>query len=229
MMVRVHALSSLGWAAQASSLARASALSVARVAMPSATAAYCSASSPDTDSASASLPKPLPSWSAGKDEAGPVSSPNRSRTLLSYSKRVSRRSGARSGAARPAPSAQSGSPAGQLPDGGESEPRPLGPSGDTRLPSQAASEHSEIASKRTKRMTTTFLPGGSRGEDHGSHGRFVLPTANLSLSSMKTERRCSGSNATGLFFSERVLLRAETGLDYIAPQSSVPSVIHTTG
>ncbi len=60
----------------------------------SATLAYCSASRLETDWAAASLPKPLPDSSAGSVLAGEVVSPSRSRTVLLYSKRVSRRSGA---------------------------------------------------------------------------------------------------------------------------------------
>src|SRR5882724_4963507 len=81
--------------AQGASFARAAALAVARVAIPSATEPYCSASKLDTDCASASLPNPLEISSGGRALAGCVASPKTSPTVLLYSNRVSRRSGER--------------------------------------------------------------------------------------------------------------------------------------
>src|SRR5687767_5269196 len=84
-------------AAHGASLLQSAGVVVTRRAIPSAIAPYCSASRLDTDSASASLPKPLPISSPGRAFAGWVASPSRSRTVLLYSNGVSRRTGARPG------------------------------------------------------------------------------------------------------------------------------------
>src|SRR6185436_19362149 len=69
----------------------------ARMAMSSAVVLYWRTSGADTYCPSASVPKPLPSSSAGKALPGFVVSPRRSPTVLLNSKRVRRRSGARPG------------------------------------------------------------------------------------------------------------------------------------
>jgi hypothetical protein len=90
-------------AAQGACFASIAGVSVTRVAISSATVPYCSASKLDTDCASASLPKPLPSSSLGSALAGLVASPSTSRKVLLSSKRVRRRSGAWPGASAPLP------------------------------------------------------------------------------------------------------------------------------
>src|SRR5688572_15561105 len=74
---------------------RAGRFFTAVAARASAASWYFSARSGDTDSTAPLLEKPFDTSSGGKRSAGAVVSPNRSRTVLLYSTRVSRRSGAR--------------------------------------------------------------------------------------------------------------------------------------
>src|SRR6266545_163180 len=101
MIVRAHDSSLAVVTALAHEFSRPSAVAfkVARAASSSAAARYPLASRLETDWLSASLPKPLPRVSLGNQSLGGVVSRSRSRTVLLNSNVVSRRSGARPGAA----------------------------------------------------------------------------------------------------------------------------------
>src|SRR6266540_4336302 len=99
MIVRaqVSSLAAVTDVAQGASLPRAVALAVARWAIPAATV-MCALIRPSSVGCwAASLPNPFPSTSDGRSLAGWVVSCSRSRTVLLYSKLVSRRTSARPG------------------------------------------------------------------------------------------------------------------------------------